>query len=160
MNIKKVLGSSFVGSFAVSSVLSCSSASAANEVSVEELYNMSADAYWDFCEKLFFEIIDCAADLIKKGGSDTVAKWNFKRAFERLKKIGDYARNLGRSDRRNELEAAWDTHNFEERLKIYAYKVLPSPWAYELMAFNKTDVEVPEKDREAFNVIKEELKQI
>jgi len=160
MNIKKVLGSSFVGSFAVSSVLSCSSASAANEVSVEELYNMSADAYWDFCEKLFFEIIDCAADLIKKGGSDTVAKWNFKRAFERFKIIGGYARDVGRSDRRKELEAAMDINTFEEHLKIYAYKVLPSPWAYELMALGKFDVEVPEKDREAFNVIKEALKQI
>ena len=159
MNIKKVLGSSFVGSFAVSSVFSCSSAFAANEVSVEELDNMSADAYVDFCEKGVFEVVDCAADLIKKGGSDTVAKWNFKRAVERLKKILHYVRDLERSDRKKELDAALDTHNFLEPLKIHAYKVLPSPWAYELMALDKTDVKVPEKDREAFNVIKEALKQ-
>lgn len=67
----------FLEGCAVSSAVFCP-LPAAKDVSVEELDSMSVDDFLNFYEESFLEVADCAAYLIKKGGSDVVSKWNLK----------------------------------------------------------------------------------
>ena len=64
---------------------------------------MNVDDFLNFYEESFLEVADCAADLIKKGGSDVVSKWKFKISVEKNRKIMKYLFNPARKDRLDEI---------------------------------------------------------
>lgn len=157
MNIKKVLGSSFLGGCAVSSVVSCSPATAAYE------NNFEAEIFQEFVQggkpleiikKSAYSFVDALSDLFKEGGFNDSSKNNFVLSLGRFVEGVVFLNKTG-------CCSASEIDEFGYEGSEYCKKALPD-WFLKLEDQYAVPPEilverVPEEYREAFKFFIKEM---
>ena len=161
MNVKKLLGTSFIGGCALSSVISCSSF--AQEGSASEFKRMSDSYLLRFIQRTQHKFMDCTFSIFGEGKFNDALKLKFRASLEELVKLSYYLYdddNIGMRSRqfRDNLDRL--EREFSSRMR--RSQVLPD-WLIFYLFYADPGVvityEVPKGGRGALNLFAEELKE-